>query len=74
MSINPINTPTATPQAPPQRAHSDKDKDDVVRNGAVAPQSGTNDKDNDDTGVKKAVAVQKQESRPGVKQAIDTFA
>ncbi len=74
MSINPISNPVAAPQAPPQKAHSDKDKDDVVRNGAVAPQSGTNDKDNDDTGVKKAVAVQKQGAQPGLKQAIDTFA
>ena len=78
--VNSINNSIPAPQVTSQRISSDKDKDDALKNGAVAPQSGTYDKDYDGTGVKRTVAVQKQENpsvqsgqsgQASVKQTID---
>lgn len=74
MAINSINNALSVSYQAPLRGESDGDKNDKVKNPAIAPQNNVKDNDSGDSTVKKAPSVQPQESKSSVKRTIDTFA
>jgi hypothetical protein len=76
MAINPVGNSTyVPPQSQAKEAGSSVNANNKVNHPAVAPQNNVvNDGDSDNRGVKKAAAVQPQESKSSVKQTINKFA